>query len=104
MRWNSGLKPPAPREGQTLFSTEAMSNGLGTVRDLATSFFVSLTKKGSVTGGQPENGGRVMAVEVKGPSTSAQPPASVHSPAPAGRAPLSPMEIAFNRAQGQKTS
>ena len=63
-----------------------------------------LSPDGSVTGGQPENGGRVMAVEVKGPSTSAQPPASVHSPAPAGRAPLSPMEIAFNRAQGQKTS
>ena len=54
--------------------------------------------------GQPENGGRVMAVEVKGPSTSAPPPAPVHSPSPAGRAPLSPMEIAFNRAQSQKTS
>ncbi|MFA6562651.1 MAG: translation initiation factor IF-3 [Verrucomicrobiia bacterium] len=54
--------------------------------------------------GLPESGGRVMAVEVKAAPVSAPPPVPASSPAQAGRAPLSSLEMAFNRAQGQKTS
>jgi translation initiation factor IF-3 len=52
----------------------------------------------------PESAGRVMAVEVKAAPVSAPPPAPGHSPAPGNRAPLSSLEMAFNRAQSQKTS
>lgn len=54
--------------------------------------------------GQPEAPGRVMAVEVKAAPVPAPPPAPVPGQGPAGRAPLSSLEMAFNRAQGQKTS
>ena len=57
---------------------------------------------GAAPGGPTESGGRVMAVEVR--SAQAPAPAPANSQSPAGRAPLSPMEIAFNRAQSQKTS
>jgi translation initiation factor IF-3 len=53
--------------------------------------------------GQPESG-RVMAVEVKAAPVSAPPPAPVNSPRPAERAPLSSLEMAFNKAQSQRTS
>lgn len=59
---------------------------------------------GEASAAQPESGGRVMAVEVKAAPVPTPPPASVSSPGPAGRAPLSSVEIAFNRAQSQKTS
>lgn len=58
----------------------------------------------AVASEHPENTGRVMAVEVKAAPVSAPPPAPVNSPASAGRAPLSSLEMAFNKAQSQKTS
>lgn len=58
---------------------------------------------GEAAAGQPESAGRVMAVEVKAAPVSA-PPAPASSPSQSGRAPLSSLEMAFNRAQSQKTS
>lgn len=56
------------------------------------------------TPAQPEGPGRVMAVEVKSASVSAPPPAPVSGPGSGSRAPLSSLEMAFNRAQSQKPS
>jgi translation initiation factor IF-3 len=56
----------------------------------------------AASGVQAENTSRVMAVEVKAAPVAPPPPAG--SPRPGERAPLSSLEMAFNRAQSQKQS